>query len=69
MNEPIRPRPPITLEAALAQRDEARLRVNLMCLATGHAEVYPIEERNRALWNALRDAHAPIFEPYLDEVR
>jgi hypothetical protein len=48
------------VERALDQRDEARLRVNLMSLATGHAMIYPVPERHAELVAALVAALEPV---------
>jgi hypothetical protein len=49
----------LSYERLLAQRDEARLRVNLMAVSAGGCEVYPIPRVHEALWQQLREALAP----------
>jgi hypothetical protein len=46
----------VAFDRVTVQRDEARLRVNLLALALGHALVYPIPERHAAVMAALGEA-------------
>lgn len=43
----------------LAQRDEARLRVNLIALCVGESPVYPVLPQHEHLWTMLKEALAP----------
>jgi hypothetical protein len=45
-----------SIDRVTIQRDEARLRINLMALALGHALVYPVPERHAAVMAALGEA-------------
>lgn len=56
----LKDRTPMTLSTALAQRDEARLRVNLISLAIGHAMIYPAGERHADLVTAILEALQPV---------
>ena len=44
----------------LHQRDEARLRSNLMARASGDVTVYPIPERYRELWASIDQSLQPV---------
>jgi hypothetical protein len=48
-----------TPERMEAQRDEARLRVNVMALCVGNPQVYPVPQVHAALWLELQKALAP----------
>jgi hypothetical protein len=49
-----------TVAILLHQRDEARLRVNLIARGAGALAVYPIPERYRELWTRLEQELAPV---------
>ncbi|HEV7717153.1 MAG TPA: hypothetical protein VGO53_16260 [Steroidobacteraceae bacterium] len=50
------------LETAIAERDEARLRINLIVIALNEEPVYPVPERHANLVRAVIDALQPVRE-------